>query len=155
MAGFKGGCPILLTTGTGGEGHNLQFCHTMINYDLPWNPMQIEQRIGRIHRIGQEHEVRVYNLCTAGTLEDHILEVLDRKINMFELVIGEIDMILGRLEGEEEFSDLVYEIWVQHSEEVERKKAFDTLAARLTQARTAHEKSKELDEKLFQEDFGV
>ena len=155
MAGFKGGCPILLTTGTGGEGHNLQFCHTMINYDLPWNPMQIEQRIGRIHRIGQEHEVRVYNLCTAGTLEDHILEVLDRKINMFELVIGEIDMILGRLEGEEEFSDLVYEIWVQHSEEAERKKAFDTLAARLNRARSAYEKSKELDEKLFQEDFGV
>ncbi|MBI4765002.1 MAG: DEAD/DEAH box helicase [Deltaproteobacteria bacterium] len=155
MAGFKGGCPILLTTGTGGEGHNLQFCHTMINYDLPWNPMQIEQRIGRIHRIGQEHEVRVYNLCTAGTLEDHILEVLDRKINMFELVIGEIDMILGRLEGEEEFSDLVYEIWVQHPEEAEKKKAFDTLAARLTQARTSYEKSKELDEKLFQEDFGV
>ena len=155
MTGFKGGCPILLTTGTGGEGHNLQFCHTMINYDLPWNPMQIEQRIGRIHRIGQEHEVRVYNLCTAGTLEDHILEVLDRKINMFELVIGEIDMILGRLEGEEEFSDLVYEIWVRHPEEAERKKAFDTLAARLTQARAAHEKSKELDEKLFQEDFGV
>ena len=155
MAGFKGGCPILLTTGTGGEGHNLQFCHTMINYDLPWNPMQIEQRIGRIHRIGQEHEVRVYNLCTAGTLEDHILEVLDRKINMFELVIGEIDMILGRLEGEEEFSDLVYEIWIQHPKEAERKKAFDTLAARLTQARSAYEKSKELDEKLFQEDFGV
>ena len=155
MAGFKDGCPILLTTGTGGEGHNLQFCHTMINYDLPWNPMQIEQRIGRIHRIGQEHEVRVYNLCTAGTLEDHILEVLDRKINMFELVIGEIDMILGRLEGEEEFSDLVYEIWVQHPEEAERKKAFDTLAARLNQARSAYEKSKELDEKLFQEDFGV
>jgi SNF2 family DNA or RNA helicase len=155
MTGFKVGCPILLTTGTGGEGHNLQFCHTMINYDLPWNPMQIEQRIGRIHRIGQEHEVRVYNLCTAGTLEDHILEVLDRKINMFELVIGEIDMILGRLEGEEEFSDLVYEIWVQHSEEAERKKAFDSLAARLTEARAAHEKSKELDEKLFQEDFGV
>ena len=155
MAGFKGGCPTLLTTGTGGEGHNLQFCHTMINYDLPWNPMQIEQRIGRIHRIGQEHEVRVYNLCTAGTLEDHILEVLDRKINMFELVIGEIDMILGRLEGEEEFSDLVYEIWVQHPGEAERKKAFDSLATRLTQARRVYEKSKELDEKLFQEDFGV
>ncbi|MBI5607235.1 MAG: DEAD/DEAH box helicase [Deltaproteobacteria bacterium] len=155
MADFKGGCPILLTTGTGGEGHNLQFCHTMINYDLPWNPMQIEQRIGRIHRIGQEHEVRVYNLCTAGTLEDHILEVLDRKINMFELVIGEIDMILGRLEGEEEFSDLVYDIWVQHPGEAERKKAFDSLATRLTQARRVYEKSKELDEKLFQEDFGV
>jgi SNF2 family DNA or RNA helicase len=155
MDTFKNGCPILLTTGTGGEGHNLQFCHTMINYDLPWNPMQIEQRIGRIHRIGQEHEVRVYNFCTAGSLEDHILEVLDRKINMFELVIGEIDMILGRLEGEEEFSDLVYDVWVKHPEETERQKAFEALAARLRRAKTAYGKTKELDEKLFREDFGV
>jgi SNF2 family DNA or RNA helicase len=152
---FKEGCPVLLSTGTGGEGHNLQFCHTLINYDLPWNPMQIEQRIGRIHRIGQTLEVQVFNFCTAGSLEDHILEVLDRKINMFELVIGEIDMILGRLEGEEEFSDLVYQIWVQHPEETDRQKAFEDLAARLSQAKSAYGKTKELDEKLFQEDFGV
>jgi SNF2 family DNA or RNA helicase len=152
---FRGGRQVLLATGTGGEGHNLQFCHMMINYDLPWNPMEIEQRIGRIHRIGQEKDVQVYNFCAAGSLEDHILDVLDRKINMFELVVGEIDMILGRLQGEEEFSDLVYEIWVRHPEEAERKKAFDALAARLKRARSAYEKSKELDEKLFQEDFGV
>jgi SNF2 family DNA or RNA helicase len=152
---FREGCPLLLSTGMGGEGFNLQFCHVMINYDLPWNPMEIEQRIGRIHRIGQEKEVQVFNFCTAGSLEDHILEVLDRKINMFELVVGEIDMILGRLQGEEEFSDLVYEIWVRHGDEPERKKAFDALAARLKRARSSYEKSKDLDEKLFQEDFGV
>ena len=80
----------------------LRFCHQMINYDLPWNPMKIEQRIGRIHRIGQEKEVTIYNLCAAGSAEDYILEVLDKKINMFELVIGEIDMILGRIQGEKE-----------------------------------------------------
>ncbi len=152
---FKGGRKVLLATGTGGEGHNLQFCHMMINYDLPWNPMEIEQRIGRIHRIGQEKDVQVYNFCAAGSLEDHILDVLDRKINMFELVVGEIDMILGRLQGEEEFSDLVYDIWVQHPDEAERRKAFDALAARLKRARSSYEKSKELDEKLFKEDFGV
>ena len=152
---FREGCPVLLSTGTGGEGHNLQFCHTMINYDLPWNPMQIEQRIGRIHRIGQEKEVQIYNFCAAGSLEDHILEVLDRKINMFELVVGEIDMILGRLKGEQEFSELVYDIWIQNSDEGKRREAFNALAYRLKRARTAYEKSKELDEKLFQEDFGV
>jgi SNF2 family DNA or RNA helicase len=155
MSSFKDGCPILLTTGIGGEGYNLQFCHMMINYDLPWNPMQIEQRIGRIHRIGQEKEVQVYNFCAAGSLEDHILDVLDRKINMFELVVGEIEMILGRIEGEQEFSDLVYEIWVRHADESQRKKAFDSLGALLKRARGAYEKSKELDEKLFHEDFGV
>lgn len=152
---FREGCPILLSTGTGGEGHNLQFCHTMINYDLPWNPMEIEQRIGRIHRIGQEKEVQVYNFCAAGSLEDYILEILDRKINMFELVIGEIDMILGRLKGEEEFSELIFEIWIQNQNETDRRKAFNILANRLKRARTVYEKSKELDEKLFQEDFGV
>ncbi len=152
---FRLDCPILLTTGVGGEGHNLQFCHTMINYDLPWNPMEIEQRIGRIHRIGQEKEVQVYNFCSAGSIEDHILEVLDRKINMFELVIGEIDMILGRVRGEEEFGDLVYDIWIKNRDERGRRKAFNTLAGRLKRARTGYEASKKLDENLFQEDFGV
>ncbi|MBW1794270.1 MAG: DEAD/DEAH box helicase [Deltaproteobacteria bacterium] len=152
---FQEGCPILLATETGGEGHNLQFCHVMINCDLPWNPMQIEQRIGRIHRIGQENEVQIYNFCSAGSLEDYMLEILNRKINMFELVVGEIDMILGRLQGDREFSDLVYELWVKHPDETERQKAFNALGSRLKRARTAYEKSKELDEKLFQEDFGV
>ncbi len=152
---FREGCPVLLATGTGGEGHNMQFCHTMINYDLPWNPMEIEQRIGRIHRIGQEREVQVYNFCASGSIEDHILEVLDRKINMFELVIGEIDMILGRMKGEQEFSELVYDIWIKNHDENQRKDAFNALASKLKRARSAYEKSKELDEKLFQEDFGV
>ncbi len=155
MESFKDGCPVLLSTGTGGEGFNMQFCHMMINYDLPWNPMQIEQRIGRIHRIGQEKEVQVYNFCAAGSLEDHILDVLDRKINMFELVVGEIEMILGRIEEDQEFSDLVYELWVRNPDEAQRAKAFDALASRLKRARAAYEKSKELDEKLFQEDFGI
>lgn len=156
---FQEGCPVLLATDTGGEGHNLQFCHAMINYDLPWNPMRIEQRIGRIHRFGQEKEVQVYNFCSTGSLEDHILEILDRKINMFELVVGEIDMILGRLQGEQEFEDMVYELWIKHSDEdsdeAEREKAFNALGTRMKRARTAYEKSKELDEKLFQEDFGI
>lgn len=155
IASFRDGRRVLLATGSGGEGHNLQFCHVLINYDLPWNPMEIEQRIGRLHRIGQEKPVEVYNFCLSGTIEDEILEILDKKINMFELVVGEIDMILGRLQGDQEFSDMVYELWVTHPEEAERKKAFNALAARIKRARSAYESSKELDEKLFREDFGV
>lgn len=155
MDEFRGGCTVLLSTGTGGEGHNLQFCNTMVNYDLPWNPMQIEQRIGRVHRIGQEKEVQVYNFCAAGSIEDHILEVLDRKINMFELVVGEMEMILGRLQDDRDFSDMVFEIWSGFSEAAKRHSAFEALGSRLTRARTAYEKTRELDEKLFQEDFGV
>ena len=150
---FKKPVDILLTTEIGGEGRNLQFCHQMINYDLPWNPMKIEQRIGRIHRIGQKHEVMIYNLCAAGTAEDYILEVLDKKINMFELVIGEIDMILGRVHGERDFSDMVYDIWIQSTSDTERQKGFNQLAAGLKRNKSSYEKTKALDEKLFGEDY--
>lgn len=144
---------VLVSTEIGGEGRNLQFCHQMINYDLPWNPMKIEQRIGRIHRIGQEKEVMIYNLCAKESVEDYILEVLDKKINMFEMVIGEIDMILGRIKGEQEFSEMVYDIWLNSSSQKERKKAFDQLANRLKRSKTSYEKTKALDEKLFGENY--
>jgi len=150
---FREDKEILVTTEIGGEGRNLQFCHQMVNYDLPWNPMKIEQRIGRIHRIGQEKEVMIYNLCATGSVEDYILEVLDKKINMFEMVIGEIDMIMGRVKGEQEFSGMVYDIWVNSSSEKERKKSFDQLASGLKRSKTLYEKTKELDEKLFGENY--
>jgi superfamily II DNA or RNA helicase len=140
---------ILVTTEIGGEGRNLQFCHQMINYDLPWNPMKIEQRIGRIHRLGQQNEVMIYNLCAAESIEDYILDILDRKINMFEMVIGEIDMILGRIRDEKDFSDMVYDIWTNSLSSKERQHGFDQLAARLQRSKAQYEKTRQLDEKLF------
>ncbi len=92
---FANKMKVLVATESGGEGINLQFCHHMINFDLPWNPMKLEQRIGRIHRLGQEHEVHIYNLSTQNTIEAHIVELLQEKIRMFELVIGELDYIVG------------------------------------------------------------
>jgi len=150
---FREEVDVLVTTEIGGEGRNLQFCHQMINYDLPWNPMKIEQRIGRIHRIGQEEEVMIYNLCAAGTIEDYILEILDKKINMFEMVIGEIDMVLGRVRGDREFSEMIYDIWINSGSEEEREKGFGQLAGRLKKAKTSYQKTKELDEKLFGENY--
>jgi SNF2 family DNA or RNA helicase len=94
---FKDHAQVLIATEAGGEGINLQFCHHVINYDLPWNPMRLEQRIGRIHRLGQEHDVHIYNFATANTVEEHILKLLYEKINMFERVIGDLDDILTRL----------------------------------------------------------
>jgi len=146
---FKNKTQVLVTTEIGGEGRNLQFCSRMINYDLPWNPMKIEQRIGRIHRIGQEKEVRIFNFCAVGSIEDYILDVLDRKINMFEMVIGEIDMILGRIVGEKEFGDIVLDLWVKSSSEQDRKKSFTDLGTRLKRAKTGYQKTRELDDKLF------
>ncbi|WP_280768414.1 DEAD/DEAH box helicase [Salipaludibacillus daqingensis] len=93
---FQNQVQVLIATEAGGEGINLQFCHRIINYDLPWNPMRIEQRIGRIHRLGQEHDVHIYHLAVENTIEDHILHLLYKKIGLFEGVIGELDHILEK-----------------------------------------------------------
>lgn len=93
---FKNKARVLIATEAGGEGINLQFCHRIINYDLPWNPMRIEQRIGRLHRLGQESDVYIYHLAIQNTIENHILQLLYKKIGLFEGVIGELDHILEK-----------------------------------------------------------
>ncbi|WP_017726974.1 DEAD/DEAH box helicase [Halalkalibacterium ligniniphilum] len=95
---FQNHAQVLIATEAGGEGINLQFCSHIINYDLPWNPMRIEQRIGRIHRLGQKEDVHIYNFAVNNTVEQHILQLLYEKINLFESVIGELDEILTRME---------------------------------------------------------
>ncbi|MCM2675007.1 DEAD/DEAH box helicase [Alkalicoccobacillus plakortidis] len=94
---FKNHAQVLIATEAGGEGINLQFCSHIINYDLPWNPMRIEQRIGRIHRLGQLKDVHIYNFAVQDTVEQKILELLYDKINLFEKVIGQLDEILTRI----------------------------------------------------------
>jgi SNF2 family DNA or RNA helicase len=94
---FQNHAQVLIATEAGGEGINLQFCNHLINYDLPWNPMRLEQRIGRIHRYGQEKDVQIYNFATRGTIEEHIMTLLYEKINLFEQVIGNLDAILEEL----------------------------------------------------------
>ena len=94
------GPQVLVSTEAGGEGRNFQFCHYLVNYDLPWNPMRVEQRIGRVDRIGQQHVVRVFNLYTEGTVEERVLDVLERRINAFEETVGGLDPILGSTEDD-------------------------------------------------------
>ncbi|MBM7597979.1 SNF2 family DNA or RNA helicase [Virgibacillus halotolerans] len=94
---FKDRAQVLIATEAGGEGINLQFCNHLINYDLPWNPMRIEQRIGRIHRYGQNKDVHIYNFAIRQTIEEHIMNLLYEKINLFEQVIGQLDDILTDL----------------------------------------------------------
>jgi SNF2 family DNA or RNA helicase len=150
---FEHRAQVLLSTEAAGEGRNLQFCRTMVNFDIPWNPMRIEQRVGRIHRIGQTRPVRIYNLSAHGTIEDYLLEILDQKLNMFELVIGEMDMILGELADERDFEDLLLEIWVQSQNIEALQTGFNQLSETLLQARQAYQKTREYDEALFGEDF--
>jgi len=135
IAAFRGDLPVLLTTEAAGEGRNLQFCHVMINYDLPWHPMQIEQRLGRIHRIGQEHDVLLTNLVTRDTVEDHILRVLEAKVNLFELVIGELDMILGRIDDDFDFESFVFQAYVSSLNDQEFVTRLDDLGEQLTRSR--------------------
>ncbi|MGE5558395.1 MAG: DEAD/DEAH box helicase [Bacillota bacterium] len=78
---------VMVATESGGEGINLQFCHHLINYDLPWNPMRIEQRIGRIHRLGQTQDVHIYNFSTRGTIEEHIIHLLQEKLDLFQSIV--------------------------------------------------------------------
>lgn len=145
--------PVMLATDVGGEGRNLQFANVLVNYDLPWNPMKIEQRIGRLHRIGQTREVRVFSLCARGSAEERILDVLDRRIHLFELVIGEVDLILGRALEEKEFDERIFEIYERSRTEDEIAASFEGLAEELAAARGHFEKVKELDEALFRRDF--
>lgn len=91
---FRSSARVLVSTEAGGEGRNLQFCHVMMNYDLPWNPMRVEQRIGRIHRLGQTNDVTVINLCSRNTIEEYVTDLLEKKLAMFRDVIGDIDAIL-------------------------------------------------------------
>ncbi|WP_058307467.1 DEAD/DEAH box helicase [Gracilibacillus massiliensis] len=94
---FQNQAQIMIATEAAGEGINLQFCHHLVNYDLPWNPMRLEQRIGRIHRFGQENDVVIYNFATKNTMEEHVMNLLYTKINLFENVIGQLDQILTDL----------------------------------------------------------
>ncbi len=145
---FRDQVPVLLCTESGGEGRNLQFCNTLINFDIPWNPMAIEQRIGRIDRIGQTREVFIFNLVTAGTIEDRMLQILDEKINMFELVVGEVGAILGEVDEQQQFSTLVLDAWLQETEQG-RLEAFTRLEAQLVAARLDYDGVKQFDEALF------
>ncbi len=152
---FRNEIPVLVSSESGGEGRNLQFCNTIINFDLPWNPMRIEQRIGRIHRIGQTRDVFIFNLSVKETIEDYIIEILDNKINMFEMVIGEIEPILGHLEEERDFEDLIMEIWLKSADYSSLEDGFKHLGNELIHAKKEYLKSKEMDNEIFGEDYEI
>ena len=81
LVAFKNESQILIATDAAGESLNMQFCHIIVNYDLPWNPMMIEQRIGRVDRIGQKHKVKAYNMLTNNSVDIRVYEVIEEKLN--------------------------------------------------------------------------
>ncbi|MFP7253279.1 SNF2-related protein [Terribacillus goriensis] len=138
---FEKHAQVLIATEAGGEGINLQFCSNMINYDLPWNPMRLEQRIGRIHRFGQQKDVQIYNFAVRNTLEAHILELLYKKINLFERVIGNLDHILAELQVSDVEKE-IKRIFADSRSEGEIKVKLDNLTAVITETGEQLERDK-------------
>jgi len=133
---FRGRAQVLIATEAGGEGINLQFCHHMINFDLPWNPMRVEQRIGRVHRLGQTEDVKIFNLCTLGTIEEHIVSLLHEKINLFELVIGQLDHILERYEkNDSSIEQKLARMLLESSNDNELEQQFNQLGSSINRIR--------------------
>lgn len=96
---FRERAQVLISSEAGGEGRNFQFCHIVVNYDLPWNPMKIGQRIGRVDRVGQKRNVLIYNFQVRGTLDERILDVLEHRVKVFTESVGALDAILGEVEA--------------------------------------------------------
>lgn len=123
---------ILIVTDAGSEGLNLQFCSTIINYDLPWNPQKIEQRIGRCHRYGQTHDVVAINLLNTDNEADRrVYEILSKKFELFEGVFGASDVALGVLESGTSFEKRILDIYQKCGTVREIKKAFAELNRQL------------------------
>ncbi len=150
---FRGPARVLIATESGSEGRNLQFAHALCNFDLPWNPMRIEQRVGRLSRIGQTRDIQIFNLVTAGTVEEAVLHLLQAKLNLFELVIGEIDMILGNLEEEREFEDVVADLWAESADMGDFRRRMEELGDRLLRAKAEYQEQQALDNKIFGDRF--
>ena len=151
---FRSNAKILICTDAGSEGLNLQFCNTVINYDLPWNPMKIEQRIGRCHRYGQEHDVVAINLLnTQNAADQRVYDILARKFELFEGVFGASDIALGALESGTSFEKMVLQIYQTCDTTAEFKKAFDKLDRKLNAKRD--KKVRELRTLLLTESSGA
>lgn len=119
---------ILISTEAGGEGINLQFCSVLVNYDLPWNPQKIEQRIGRVHRYGQKNDVVVVNFVNRKNPADkRVFQLLNEKLKLFEGVFGASDEILGAIESNIDIEKRIYEIYQNCRYDHEIEEQFDQL----------------------------
>ena len=132
---FKDDAEIMIATEAGAEGVNLQFCSLIINYDLPWNPQRIEQRIGRCHRYGQKHDVVVVNFVNRKNAADQrVYELLAQKFNLFKGVFGASDEVLGSIESGVDFEKRIASIYQSCRTEVEINSAFDNLQLELDES---------------------
>ncbi|RCU48108.1 ATP-dependent helicase [Haloplanus salinus] len=156
VADFEREGGVLVATDSISEGRNMQFCNVMVNYDLPWNPMKVEQRIGRIDRIGQDREVHVFNLALADTVEEYVLDKLYEKVNLFTQSIGGLREILSRMEKSgSDFEREVFERLRTADDRVELENNFEEMAVDLETNKEAAEKMSEFNKGVFESfEFG-
>lgn len=129
---FYNKAEIMIATEAGAEGINLQFCSLVVNYDMPWNPQRIEQRIGRCHRYGQKHDVVVVNFVNQSNAADRrVYELLDSKFNLFDGVFGSSDEVLGAMDSNLNFERKLLTIYQNCRTEEEINIAFDELQKEL------------------------
>ena len=129
---FRDQASIMIATEAAAEGVNIQFCSLVINYDLPWNPQRVEQRIGRCHRYGQQHDVVVINFLNERNEADRrVLELLTEKFNLFNGVFGASDDVLGSIESGVDFEKRILSIYQQCRTPAEIDAAFKTLQAEM------------------------
>jgi SNF2 family DNA or RNA helicase len=131
-----GALDTLIATDAGAEGVNLHHhCHTVFNYDLHWNPMRIEQRIGRVHRIGQTQDVAVYNFALRDTVDDYVLQLLFQKINLFTMTIGELESVLSEVqEGDLDIEGRILESLLRSESRDDLRAELDSFAGEFTHA---------------------
>lgn len=129
---FHNKAEIMIATEAGAEGINLQFCSLVVNYDMPWNPQRIEQRIGRCHRYGQKYDVVVVNFVNLSNVADRrVYELLDSKFNLFDGVFGSSDEVLGAMDSNLNFEKRLLSIYQKCRTEEEINSAFDELQKEL------------------------
>ena len=138
LAAFRPGrARILVGSDALAEGQNLQRCRIVVNFDLPWNPFRIEQRIGRVHRLGQQREVFVLSLVARDTFEADLVRLFVEKLHLFELSVGELDPIIGEvIESEDELERMLTRIALAESGDRERQ--LDDFARTLEDAYLRH-----------------
>lgn len=156
VAQFRDEGGIMVATDSISEGRNMQFCNVLVNYDLPWNPMKVEQRIGRVDRIGQEREVHVFNMALEDTIEEHVLDKLFGKIDLFNQSIGGLRDILSRMEKSgSDFEREVFEKLRHADSEIELENNFEEMAVDLEENTEAQEKMDDFNRRVFESfEFG-
>ena len=123
---FRGEIQIMVSTSAGGYGMNFQFCSNVVNYDLPWNPMKIEQRVGRVHRIGQKNDVNIYNVAYEKTIDAYILTLLYTKIQLFKMALGHLDLLFSDITDKKSETGLFKE-YISSKDEKEAEKKFSAI----------------------------